>query len=228
MDKEKKEVEKVKKFKFTKFIIIILLLYLFGFFIYELLLIPTKNIFISDNYYLTDQEIIDISGLKNYPSFFFTTKLSIKNKLLKNNMIQSVEIKKEIFGKIYITVTENTPLFYNSITKETILNNGKSISSSDYIVPVLTNEVDSEVYEKLVEKMATVDINVLSMISEIEYDPNDIDTERFLLTMNDGNFVYITLTKISSLNEYIDILASVEGNKGILYLDSGNYFEILE
>ena len=64
------------------------------------------------------------------------------------------------------------------------------------------------------------------MISEIKYVPNDIDDERFIFTMNDGNYVYITLTKISSMNEYIKILGTLDGKKGILNLDSGNYFEI--
>ena len=46
--------------------------------------------------------------------------------------------------------------------------------------------------------------------------------------MNDGNMVYITLTKTESLNKYNDIKKELEGKSGILYLDSGNYFEIKE
>ena len=66
------------------------------------------------------------------------------------------------------------------------------------------------------------------MISEIEYYPNDIDKERFILTMNDGNYVYITLYKTYLVNDYIKILSTLENKKGILYLDSGNYFEIFK
>ena len=62
------------------------------------------------------------------------------------------------------------------------------------------------------------------MISEIKYDPNNIDKERFLITMNDGNYVYVTLYKITAINEYLKILSKVN-KKGILYLDSGNFFE---
>ena len=32
-------------------------------------------------------------------------------------------------------------------------------------------------------------------ISEIKYDPNSVDVERFLFTMTDGNYVYITLER---------------------------------
>ena len=63
-------------------------------------------------------------------------------------------------------------------------------------------------------------------ISEIKYDPNTIDEDRFFLYMNDGNYVYITLTKIELLNKYNHAITKLEGKKGTLYLDSGNYFEI--
>ena len=46
--------------------------------------------------------------------------------------------------------------------------------------------------------------------------------------MNDGNMVYVTTTKLKSLNKYVDIVKKLENKKGILYLDSGNYFEIKE
>ena len=62
------------------------------------------------------------------------------------------------------------------------------------------------------------------MISEITYSPNGIDKDRFLFSMNDGNYVYVTSTKISKINDYKSIINSVENKKGILYLDYGNYF----
>ena len=46
--------------------------------------------------------------------------------------------------------------------------------------------------------------------------------------MSDGNMVYITLPKAENLNKYNEIKKELEGKKGILYLDSGNYFEIKE
>ena len=72
--------------------------------------------------------------------------------------------------------------------------------------------------------MMKIDDNTLNIISEISYTPNDIDKERFLFSMNDGNYVYVTLTKLKNINEYKNIIDSVENKKGILYLDYGNYF----
>ena len=44
--------------------------------------------------------------------------------------------------------------------------------------------------------------------------------------MNDGNQVYITINRLNLLNKYIDIVKKLDNKNGILYLDSGNYFEI--
>lgn len=226
-EKEKQVVVK-KKFKLVKFLIVLLMLYIVGFFIYKLFVAKINNIYISNNINLTDQEVIDISGLRDYPSFLFTTKSTIKNRLLKNDLIKGVKVKKKIWGIIEIEVEENEPLFIYKKTEKVILENTKQIDNNNYILPTITNEIEEDMLNKLVEKYKDIDNEIKLLISEIEYVPNDIDKERFIFTMNDGNYVYITLYKILSINEYIKILPNLENKKGILYLDSGNYFEILK
>lgn len=226
-EKEKQVVVK-KKFKLVKFLIVLLMLYIVGFFIYKLFVAKINNIYISNNINLTDQEVIDISGLRDYPSFLFTTKSTIKNRLLKHDLIKGVKVKKKIWGIIEIEVDENEPLFIYKKTEKVILENTKQIDNNNYILPTITNEIEEDMLNKLVEKYKDIDNEIKLLISEIEYVPNDIDKERFIFTMNDGNYVYITLYKILSINEYIKILPNLENKKGILYLDSGNYFEILK
>ena len=46
--------------------------------------------------------------------------------------------------------------------------------------------------------------------------------------MNDGNLVYVTLPKITKINKYNSIYSGLEGKKGIIYLDSGDYVEVKE
>lgn len=226
-EKEKQVVVK-KKFKLVKFLIVLLMLYIVGFFIYKLFVAKINNIYISNNINLTDQEVIDISGLRDYPSFLFTTKSTIKNRLLKHDLIKGVKVKKKIWGIIEIEVDENEPLFIYKKTEKVILENTKQIDNNNYILPTITNEIEEDMLNKLVEKYKDIDNEIKLLISEIKYVPNDIDKERFIFTMNDGNYIYITLYKILSINEYIKILPNLENKKGILYLDSGNYFEILK
>ena len=44
--------------------------------------------------------------------------------------------------------------------------------------------------------------------------------------MNDGNQVYLTLNKFTKIDNYLDIIKEFDNKKGILYLDSGEYFEV--
>lgn len=224
-ENKKEEVVVKRKFKFVKFLVVILILYIILFLVYKLFTAKIKNIFILNNNYLTDQEVIDESGLRNYPSFLLTTKYKIKKNLLKNSLIKEAKIKKKLWGIIYIEISEYEPLFIYQ--DKVILDNGTKIDNNDYILPILINDVNEEILTKFINKYKDIDKEIKMQISEIEYLPNDIDKERFLFTMNDGNYVYITIYKTLAINEYNKILPNLEGKKGILYLDSGNYFEIL-
>ena len=46
--------------------------------------------------------------------------------------------------------------------------------------------------------------------------------------MNDGNYVYVTMKKFDVLNNYVDFIREFDNKKGILYLNSGEYFKIFE
>ena len=79
-------------------------------------------------------------------------------------------------------------------------------------------------FKKFLKKFNLVDKDTLLNISEIKYEPNDIDKERFLLSMNDGNYVYVTMSKFNAINNYLEISKTLGEKNGILYLDYGNYF----
>ena len=81
---------------------------------------------------------------------------------------------------------------------------------------------------KELKNLLKVKKSVRSSISEFYYDPNEFDKDRFLLYMDDGNMVYLTLTKFDMINYYNDVLSQLENKKGILYLDNGNHFQIME
>ena len=112
-------------------------------------------------------------------------------------------------------------------TKKTVLID-KSQTDDNFPVPTVINYVPDKIYALLLDKLSNVDYNIIKRISEIKYDPNDVDDERFLFTMNDGNYIYVTLEKLDKVNKYLDIIKSFNNKKGILYLDSGEYFEIKE
>lgn len=219
------EEKVVKKFSFVKLLLVLLIMYVISYFGYKVAISRITNIYIKNNNILTDQEVIDASGLRNYPSFILTTNYSIKNKLLKNNLVKKVKVKKGLWGKVYIDIEEYKPLF---IYDDKVILDNKNEVDLDISLPILVNKVDDEILDKLISKYESVNDEIKLMISEIRYDPNDIDKERFLFTMSDGNYVYITLYKLSSIDEYLKITSTLKDKKGILYLDSGNYFEVFK
>jgi cell division septal protein FtsQ len=221
---------KKKKWKLNRLLFALLLLYIFIFLGYNFLDAKIKNIYIYDNQILSDNEIKQLANIDNHPSYFLTTSNSIKRRLKGSPYIKDVKVRKGLFFKLNITVTEYKPVFTKRSDLKIVLGNGKEIlTDHDFNnVPTLINYVPTEQYNKLIKKMSLIDTNIVDKISEIEYSPNSIDKNRFLLSMNDGNYIYLTLSKYDKLNLYLKALPEVEGKKGIFYWDSGNYFEIIE
>ena len=228
MPKKKKIRVKVKKrkLKIKNILILILLIILIYNMIIYILNLKISNIYIVNNSLLTDKEIINLANLSDYPSFILTSSKDIKTNLYKNKLIKEIKVKKELFGKIYIYITEYKPIaIYNN---QIVLNNGSLIDNIyDLNLPIIKNDISS-IYDDYVMAFSLVDTDILYKISEIEYVPNDVDKERFLIYMTDGNYAYITLNKITKLNTYNSIVDQLEGKHGIIYLDSGDYFEIKE
>ena len=196
-----------------------------GFGGYAIIKTPISNIYISGNSTLKDQDIIELAGLENYPSTIENSSFIIKNKLKKSNMIIDVKVYKKRLTKVYIEVVENRPLFYNSNTNKTVMLD-KTEQSLEQSTPYLLNYIPDTIYDKFIEAMTKINIDVLNRISEIQYSPNEVDERRFYLAMDDGNYVYLTLNTFDKINNYVNIVKQFNNKKGILYLDSGEYFEI--
>ena len=215
-----------RKIRLRSIIIVftIILFSVFIFLFYQSLRIT--NIYVIGNNILSENEILEETNLYDYPKISKVNKKTIENELIKNPLINKVNIDISIFGKLKITIEENKILYQDKNGKY-MLSNKELVSLNRKIVgiPTLMNDCD-EVKDKFIEKLLLIEDDILKRISEIEYKKTDLDKERFLFLMTDGNYVYVTLSKISLINSYNEIYPTLEENKGILYLDSGNHFEI--
>lgn len=218
--------KKNKKKRIFKFFLILIFI---GFVFIYIFTLPIKNIYITGNNILSEQEIIELANIENYPKLFANSSTSIENKIKISPFIEDVKVSKNLFGAIYIKVLEYNILLKDEIDNQVYLSNTEKITLDfDYLgVPSLINYVEPDILKEFLKKLNTIDKEVLSKISEIEYTPNEYDKDLFLFYMNDGNYVYITTTRLSNINKYESVLEQLEGKKGILYLDSGNHFEIL-
>ena len=225
--RKRKYVKTKRKIRYDRIFICVLLLSLVGYLCYFILNKPLTNIYVYGNDYLKDQYIIDAAGLRNYPSTLTFSTSSIARTLEDDPLIINATVHRTSFRGISITVEENKPIFYNQSKSETVLSDGKTVKEK-YNVPLLINYTPNKLYKQLIEALNEVDVDVFERISSIKYDPNDVDSGRFLLSMRDGNYVYLSINKFTNINNYIKIIRKFENKKGILYLDSGEYFKVME
>ena len=216
---------KKRKLKYKNIFLLIGIIFVLSLGIGYMFHLPISNIYIINNQYLTDQEIMEYAEISNYPKSYTVFPFSVKKKLNQNLLIKNVKVTKKLFTQIYIEVQENRPLFYYE--NKTILLDG-SFYDREFNVPYVLNYIPDTVSESFHYNMTLISEEVLDRISEIKYDPNDVDEERFLFVMKDQNYVYVTLSKFTSVNNYLDIVKKFENKKGIFYLDSGEYFEVLK
>ena len=216
---------KKKKLKIKNIFIFLLFILIFISIVYYLINLPIKNIYIIGNNIVKDKEIIDLANLKDYPPYLKTYFSNIETKIKQNKYIKDVNIKRKLNGKIYIYISEYRPLY---IYQDKLVLSSLSKEDNNYqidYVPYVLNNID-DIYQEFTTSFSKVDNDIIYKISHIEYIPNDVDKERFIFYMVDSNYVYITLSKIEKINKYNSIIKELEGKKGIIYLDSGDYVEI--
>ena len=225
MNKEGKK--KKRKIRISGVILILLIIYLVAMSGYYLLTMKVKSINVKGITFLRENEVLKQGNIDLDTSIFKILTSSLKKKLQNIPLVKDVNIKLNLYGEITIDIKENKILFLNSLDNKIVLEDGKTIDNDNYQgVPILVNYVKSEAYEAFIKAFSKVDKDVINMISEIEYSPDEyngviLDEERFLLRMNDGNLVFINNVNIEKLNKYQSIYASV-GSGGVLYLDSNS------
>ena len=221
-----KKVVKKTKIKVIPLLVLIVILIILSIIIKLLFDVKINNIYIHGNNNLSDEYIINYLKLEDYPSYLKVINWAVENKLRDNPYIKNAKVEKKFFGVLDITIEEERVLFYKDYDDQYVLSSKKEVGSLpyEYEPVVIINYVPDTEYSEFLNRYTRLSSEVVDKISEIKYDPNDFDTGRFLFYMIDGNYVYVTTTKLESINYYNEIYPTLEGKKGTLYLDSGNHF----
>ena len=230
---EKVKRVKKRKLNWKRVLILLLILYLIAMLLYTFFTMPIKNIYIKGTNLLTDNDIIEVANLKDYPAIFKISKSKLKKEISSLELVEDVDIKKTITGKLTITITEARPLFFNRTTNKVVLSNNKEVENNNYLgIPTLINRVPTDILSDFITALSEIDHDIIKMINEIEYDPNisndiTIDEYRFLLRMNDTNHVYVNIINMERLNDYKSVFATIGDLRGTVYLDSYNADNII-
>lgn len=223
-----REKRNQKKRRILRLLIICLVLYVFVAIVFQIFGMNIKNIRVEGNYYFTEQQIIDMARLTDYPNFYYNNPFVIRRRLQREVMIQDVQVRIAWYNRVNITITERKRLFYDKREGVIVLSDGKTMENDFKQVPILINYVPRELYQKLIHSMDNLDQSIINRISDITYTPNEVDRERFALNMIDGNLVFINITRFNNLNRYDSIKERINNHTGILNLDYGTNFEVRE
>lgn len=225
------KIIKKTKIKLIPFLIVFLVGVTLFFSVYLILQIPIKNLIVLNTNYLNDDYILNLADVIDYPEFYQISTKKIEEKLLSSPYIKKASVEREFFCTLVFDIVENEPLFINNTKKTLVFADEREILANENLelfrVPRLINYVPDTKYQDFIKAMGNVKRTILGKISDIEYQPNEYDKDRFLLYMDDGNMVYLTLTKFDMINYYNDVLSQLENKNGILYLDNGNHFQIM-
>ena len=226
-----KKIIKKRRLNIKRAFILALVIFIIGGILYYAFKLNVSSVTVSGANYISDSEIIKASNILNKKFLMVTSHQACKN-IKNNDLINTCKIKKSWWLKINIIVTENKPLFIYKENGSVMLSNGSQTKKSIYGIPTLINYVPKKVLSKFIKGLTQIDDDIIQSISEIEYAPslNEdgslIDEERFMMTMNDGNVVYINNRNLKVLNKYEKIYASIGNKKGYFNFDADydNYF----
>ena len=87
-----KKIKKKTKIKFIPILIFLLLIVIVFFLVSWFLKVKIKNIYIYNNSIVSDQEIIELADLENYPSFLKTSTKKVEETIENNPYINEVTV----------------------------------------------------------------------------------------------------------------------------------------
>lgn len=219
-----KKNKKRRKLRVFRLIFLLLIFSGISFLCIKYINIPITSIIIDGNEILSDQQIIKESKLEDYPSYLKVVPFMVKKNLSSNPYIKSVKVSKGLLN-IKISIKENKVLYIDKQTNNKVTIKGLVNDDKVVCAPYLINTVPSDKIDGFIKALNKINKDILCKMSEIKYDPNDIDLDRYFVYMNDGNRIYLTVNKFDKINKYNNILENIGKQNGIIYLDYGDYFE---
>ncbi|GGE66276.1 cell division protein FtsQ/DivIB [Priestia taiwanensis] len=206
-----------------------------------------SKIEVEGNKYVTKEEVIQLSGLKNETSYWKISEEAVEAEIKKHGEIQSAKVTKKFPNNIYIKVEEYGTVGYlmKGSSYHPVLENGKVLDVSiEGEFPVqapllydfrekeeaLEGETQNpglqfEELQELAAEMAILPESIRKSISEIYYTPKEKDALSITLFMSEGFEVHVTINDFANkMLLYPAIAEDKKHLKGIINLEKGAYY----
>ncbi|MDO4500265.1 MAG: FtsQ-type POTRA domain-containing protein [Erysipelotrichaceae bacterium] len=206
---------------------------LFGFFILVALYFVSDysdiyHISVEGNIYLSDSDIIELSGISEDDKYLLLMSTAVSSKLEKSPYIDEAKVERLENRLVRITVKEVKQIGYLFEDNESLilLQTGDRVPLNEDNAYLLKNIPLLEGYNKdqiteILRGFKQIEAKTINEISEIHRYPFSYDENMMEVIMRDGNYCFVSWTGLKMLEEYYSIESGIDKSNGLscIYLD---------
>ena len=153
-----KKKKRRRRLKIGRLFLLLLILGVISFAFMKFFDIKIRNIVIKGNSILTDQEIIELANLQNYPPYLEVFSYKVKKDILKSKYVKEAKVYKWLLS-VNIKIKEAKVLYIDSLTNDKItmtskINDNKIVIS--YAEEGITQKVELEIEVNNVPEKKTI------------------------------------------------------------------------
>lgn len=188
-----------------------------------------KEIVVNGNEHLSTEEILERSEIKEKDKMYLTSEGKAEQNISLLPIVESITVERDFPNTVNITVkefevvayVESKGRYYPVLENVQILR-GFDMTPTD--APII-HFFDGVEFEGMVKSLNQMNPQILAMISEIFYRPNEETNARIQLYMNDGQEIIADYNTIGDKIDYYAGMKKEIGNKkGLIDLEVSNTF----
>ncbi|WP_173916559.1 cell division protein FtsQ/DivIB [Halobacillus sp. Marseille-Q1614] len=195
-----------------------------------------NHVEITGNRFVDEREIRDLAAVGDNSNIWQLDPAAISEEVSKHDQVLEAKVSRSLPSTIVIEVTEADRIGYRQTDGnfQPILENGAFLDSTSEFpsgdAPILKGFSKETYLEEMAQALKKVPDSITGLISEIHYSPTDDNPYLIKLYMNDGYEVQASIRTFSEkILAYPSIASQIEeGQKGIIHIDVGAYFEAYE
>ncbi|MHA6251379.1 cell division protein FtsQ/DivIB [Oceanobacillus sp. CAU 1775] len=210
------------------FLLILIIVYL------QSPLSQVKTIDVQNNSFISDDEVVEISGIK-IDSNIWSLDFENMEAILKGNpIIDEVSIERQLPNTVVFEVTEKriVSFFEQGASYYPVLENGTVLTEAEFKefngqAPLMVGFTDTENLSIIASELNKLSDEILSLISEIHQLPEDNNQSTVMMYMNDGFVVKAATRNFSEgMSAYPSVVAQLDPEtNGMIHVGVGVYFE---
>lgn len=178
------------------------------------------------NDYLKDSYIKELSQVEEGDIFYLVGLNRAADKIKKSPFIESVKVERTAANCISITVKEKKIFGY--VYEELpyfVTAKGEKIEISEDMVylisvyPYISEIPSEEVLMEIAKSFDKLELKTIKEISEIRTFAFSYDENNLELVMRDGNYLYVSMNGLKSIENYHLIVSNLETNNKCIFFE---------